>query len=94
VTEPVRKVRASAKQAGNRGLGRKKGVPNKVTGALKEMILQALDESGGVDYLKRQASKNPAAFLTLVGKLVPAEINAKVEAEVGPELAAWLDKRS
>lgn len=90
-----RKVRAStAKAAGNRGRGRKKGVPNKFTGALKEMVREALDEAGGVEYLKTQATKNPAAFLSLVGKLLPAEINARVEAEVGPELVAWLDRRS
>ena len=42
------------------------------------MILQALDEAGGVDYLKEQAEKNPAAFLTLVGKIVPRDIKAEV----------------
>lgn len=90
----VRKVRGSGKQAGNRGLGRKKGVPNKFTGALKEMVREALDEAGGVEYLTTQATKNPVAFLTLIGKLLPAEINARVEADLSPELVAWLDKRS
>jgi len=91
----TRKVgESAAKPAGNRGKGRVKGVPNKFTGAIKEMVRQALDEAGGVEYLKTQAAKNPGAFLTLIGKLIPAEINARVEAEVGPELAAWLDKRS
>lgn len=90
----ARKVGGSAKQAGNRGLGRKKGVPNKFTGALKEMVREALDQAGGVEYLTTQALESPAAFLTLVGKLLPAEINARIEAEVGPELTAWLDRRS
>lgn len=54
--------------------GRKKGTPNKVTGQLKEMILQALDESGGVKYLKKQAVKNPTAFLSLVGKVLPLQV--------------------
>lgn len=77
----------------NAGKGRVKGVPNKVTKALKEMILGALDDAGGQNYLMRQATENPAAFMTLIGKVLPAEINAKVESEVGPELAAWLDRR-
>ncbi len=41
------------------------------------MILQALDEAGGADYLKEQAERNPAAFLTLVGKIMPRDIKAE-----------------
>lgn len=51
--------------------GRQKGSPNKLTKQLKDMILQALDDSGGVDYLKQTAIDHPAAFLTLVGKVLP-----------------------
>ena len=54
--------------------GRKKGAPNKVNAALKDMILTALDESGGVEYLKAQAEANPNAFLTLVGKVLPMTV--------------------
>lgn len=54
--------------------GRKKGSVNKINAALKDMILSALDESGGVDYLKTQAAENPAAFLTLVGKVLPMTV--------------------
>ena len=57
--------------------GRKKGTPNKMTAALKDMILTALDEAhpkGSVEYLKAQASANPTAFLTLVGKVLPLQV--------------------
>lgn len=54
--------------------GRKKGAKNQNTTALKEMILQALDESGGIGYLKRQAEENATAFLTLVGKVLPMTV--------------------
>jgi hypothetical protein len=60
------------------GIGRKKGVPNKTTAAVKEMLRQALDEAGGVDYLKTQAVANPKAFLALIGKLIPLEVSASV----------------
>jgi hypothetical protein len=60
---------------GNRGLGRKKGIPNKTTLALKEMILKALDDVGGADYLVSQAMENPTAFMTLVGKVLPLQVN-------------------
>lgn len=67
-------VTASAKKPPNAGMGRKKGVPNKTTQALKDMILLALDKSGGVDYLITQAETNPNAFLSLVGKVLPMTV--------------------
>jgi hypothetical protein len=60
------------------GQGRPKGTPNKVTAELKDMIRTALDESGGVEYLKEQASSNPNAFLSLVGKIIPKDIKHEV----------------
>lgn len=61
--------------------GSRKGVPNKTTGALKEMILQALDKSGGVDYLVDRANdpKTASAFLTLVGKVLPMTVQGPGE---------------
>jgi hypothetical protein len=58
----------------NAGKGRPKGSPNKMTRALKDIILQALDEAGGAAYLKRQADKNPVAFMALLGKVLPMQI--------------------
>jgi len=61
------------------GPGRPKGSKNKVPQELKAMILQALDESGGVEYLKVQAHENPANFLTLVGKVLPLTVQGTGE---------------
>ena len=71
------------KKAGNRGLGRPKGMPNKVTKELKEMILGALDDAGGQEYLARQAEENPNAFLTLVGKVLPLSIKSESTVTAG-----------
>ena len=60
-------------QSGNPN-GRPKGSRNKMTRALKDMILQALDDAGGQAYLVEQAGKNPAAFLTLLGKVLPLQV--------------------
>lgn len=60
--------------AGKPGPGRPKGASNKLTGDVKAMILGALEAKGGQKYLEVQASKNPTAFLTLVGKVLPREV--------------------
>lgn len=57
-----------------KGGGRPKGVPNKNSGLVKDMILQALDKAGGADYLAQQAIDNPGPFMTLVGKVLPTQI--------------------
>lgn len=41
------------------------------------MILAALDSAGGQQYLVQQATKNPSAFLQLIGKVLPSEIKAE-----------------
>lgn len=59
-------------QSGN-PRGRRPGVPNKITGELKDMILGALSDAGGQEYLTRQATANPTAFMGLVGKVLPLQ---------------------
>jgi len=56
--------------------GKPKGAIQKNTKELKDMILTALSNAGGVDYLERRANdpKTAAAFLSLVGKVLPMTI--------------------
>lgn len=56
------------------GSGRKPGTPNKATAELRDLVLGALDRAGGEKYLVRQARRNPAAFLGLLGKCLPRDI--------------------
>lgn len=67
---------------GNAGKGRPKGSQNKTTLAVKEAVLAALDQAGGIDYLVKQADENPNAFLTLVGKVLPLQVNASHDGTV------------
>ena len=62
--------------------GRKPGSQNKATAEIKEIIREALEEAhecGAKEYLKKQAKDNPTAFMTLIGKIIPADVNAKIE---------------
>lgn len=56
------------------GRGRPKGATNKMPRALKDMILGALNDAGGQQYLAEQAGKNPVAFMALLGKILPLQI--------------------
>jgi hypothetical protein len=57
--------------------GRPIGSANKLTRDLRQMILNALSEVGGQDYLAVQAEVNPAAFLALVGRCLPKAFGPK-----------------
>ena len=57
--------------------GRKRGVTNKTTALLKDAVLQAAeaagDKEGMVGYLTTQATQNPAAFMSLLGRVLPLQ---------------------
>lgn len=64
---------------GNPGPGRSRaGCESRIALDVREMVLGALEEAGGVDYLREQAHANPVAFLSLVSKCMPREIKASV----------------
>ena len=74
----------------NAGKGRKKGVPNKITASVKEMILAALDAVGGQRYLEDQAKQNPQAFMSLLGRIIPSEINGQVRT-ISDNIVVYVD---
>jgi hypothetical protein len=43
------------------------------------MILEALNRAGGVDYLLRQSEESKTAFLALLGRVLPMQLNATLE---------------
>lgn len=72
--DPVKKTFGNLPGAGP---GRPKGVPNKLTIEVKQMIIDALDSAGGVAYLVDKAESHPAAFLSLVGKVLPLQVTGE-----------------
>lgn len=64
---------------GNAGKGRPKGALNKTTRELKEMMLDALVEVGGTAYLVRQATERPVAFMAMLGKVLPLQVNGSLD---------------
>lgn len=75
-TQAKPKRKATGAAAMGAGPGRPKGLPNKNTKAIKDMVLAALDGAGGVDYLIERAhdARTASAFLGLVGKVLPTQI--------------------
>lgn len=59
---------------GERRGGRQKGVPNKLTRTIKQAIEQAFEEAGGAAYLVQMAEEQPTAFMTLLGKVLPTQM--------------------
>jgi hypothetical protein len=58
------------------GAGRPPGSQNKISLPLKQMILTALDEAGGVNYLKQLAIENSSAFAGLLSRVLPTTLQA------------------
>ena len=56
------------------GPGRPKGMQNRVTVELKQMIEGALNKVGGQKYLETIALKKPEVFLPLVSRLLPKNV--------------------
>lgn len=56
------------------GQGRPKGSIDKGNALIREMIVEALAGVGGVAYLQEKAESHPQAFLALVGKVMPIQV--------------------
>ena len=59
---------------GHKTGGRVAGTPNKFSADLRAMILGALSTAGGEQYLARQAEASPAAFMALLGRILPLQM--------------------
>jgi hypothetical protein len=58
-------------------VGRKKGVPNRLTTAAREAFQMAFEGLGGVPALTQWAQENPTDFYKLFARLIPVEVTGK-----------------
>lgn len=72
--------------------GRKKGTPNKLQRDVKESILDVFDMLGGVDAFHNWAVREKTEFYKLYGKLLPKDLNAKVEGALSVEVLTGVTK--
>lgn len=82
-------VNKQVQGAGNKppaaGKGRVKGTPNKTTALLKDAIIKAAEavgedrkgKGGLIGYCKFLAAKEPKAFATLLGKVLPTQVTGE-----------------
>jgi len=68
--------------------GRQKGTPNKMTLTVKQSVLDAFDQVGGVDYLINIASDDPKTFCAMLAKIIPSDVNADLKAS-GEFVVRW-----
>jgi hypothetical protein len=59
------------------GPGRPKGVPNKTTQAVKDLITQAFEEKGGLEAFVAWARKNETEFYKIWSKLLPVQLTGR-----------------
>lgn len=80
--------------------GRQKGTPNKTTALLKDAILKAAENAGGhegpdglIAYLQVQAIENPGPFMSLLGKVLPMQVEgAEEDGSIGITFKTIIEK--
>lgn len=71
--------------------GRVAGTPNKTTTQIKQAIMKAFNEVGGEKYLIQVAQEDPKTFCALLGKVLPAELNARIDANITYQVMSGID---
>jgi hypothetical protein len=75
---------------GHKTGGRQKGSLNKLSADIKDMILGALQDVGGRDYLAARALDQPVAFMSLLGRVLPHQLTGESGAPIAIDLR-WAD---
>jgi len=79
---------------GNAGKGRPKGSTNKITRDIREAVLQSFEIVGGAQYLAEQARLNPVAYLSLVGKVLPLQVQGDLAGKMTLQIVTGVPRAS
>jgi hypothetical protein len=55
------------------GSGRKAGVPNKISGTVKQNVLDVFQNLGGIEHMTAWALENPNQFYNIYAKILPTQ---------------------
>ena len=56
------------------GAGRKAGVPNKISGTVRDNVISVFEQIGGTDHMRDWALENPNQFYNMYAKLLPLQL--------------------
>lgn len=70
------------------GPGRPKGSKSATSAAAAQMILDTLEDLGGIKWLREQAVKKPAIFASLMARILPREVNMNATVSFESQLSA------
>ena len=73
------KRRISPNSLANLRPGEFKRGPNKITASFREAIKQAFEDIGGAQALAKWARENQTEFYKIAARLIPVEVQAKVQ---------------
>lgn len=74
--------------------GRVKGKPNKLTAQMRDVVFQAFEKLGGVDYLVQVGKDEPRVFCALLSKLIPAKLDVDATVKWDAIIQEALDARA
>ena len=88
----TKKVTASEKRKPPAaGKGRPKGAVNKLTKTIREAVELSFAQVGGAKYLAQMAVEQPVAYMTLLGKVLPQQMEHSGSINLGAALDALGD---
>ena len=69
------------------GQGRKKRIAvNKFNASIKDLVLGALEDVGGREYLAARALDQPVAFMGLIGRILPLQVTGENGGATQPDV--------
>lgn len=69
--------------------GRAAGTPNKIGATVKDNVIAVFNRLDGTAGMAKWAQENPTEFYRIYSRLIPAEVDAKVEASLTVEIVRF-----